>query len=306
MKEMFNSNRLSLKIKDSKLEINNSHTQIFTRWNNLLQTTSKNEEQLQTDFLNDIFGEILGYTYKRGELETNLEKEEKTELDGQKPDGILGFFTAQGKDCRVVIELKDSKTNLDAKQNRKSDNRSPVDQAFGYASKYQGIEFVIVSNFKEIRLYKSNYQGKYQEFKIDDLVNNEAKRKEFQFLLCKQNLIGITKDTGSLVKKLIDDETKRETEIQNKFYKEYKTLREEFVNDILKQNQTTPDIAIAKAQKLVSLDERAILTAFKDDGKKVKEIGSTITLTDNEIDKMVYALYGLSEEEIGVVDGISS
>ena len=179
-------------------------------------------------------------------------------------------------------------------------------QAFDYATKYQGIEFVIVSNFKEIRLYRSTYQGKYQEFKIADLGNKPDKQKEFQFLLCKQNLIGITKNTGSLVKKLLDDETKRETEIQNKFYKEYKTLREEFVNDILSQNQTTPDIAIAKAQKLVSLDERAILTAFKDDGKKVKEIGSTITLTDNEIDKMVYALYGLNDEEIGVVDGISS
>jgi hypothetical protein len=97
MKELFNSNRISLKIKDSKLEINNSHTQIFTRWNNLLQTTSKNEEQLQTDFLNDIFGEVLGYTYKRGEPETNLEKEEKTELDGQKPDGILDSLQPKEK-----------------------------------------------------------------------------------------------------------------------------------------------------------------------------------------------------------------
>src|SRR5574343_1140766 len=137
MKELINNNRLALKIKDSKFETNYSHTQIFTRWNNLLQTTTKNEEQLQTDFLNDIFGEVLGYTYKRGEVETNLEKEEKTELDGQKPDGILGFFTNENKDCRVVIELKDGKTNLDAKQNRKGDNRSPVEQAFGYVSKYQ-------------------------------------------------------------------------------------------------------------------------------------------------------------------------
>ncbi len=50
---------------------------------------------IQTDFLNDIFGEILWYTYKRGEAETNLEKEEKTELDGQKADGILGFFNSE-------------------------------------------------------------------------------------------------------------------------------------------------------------------------------------------------------------------
>ena len=64
---------------------------VFNRWNALLQAEVKNEEQLQADFLNDIFGDVLGYTYKRGEVEINLEKEEKTELDGQKPDGILGF-----------------------------------------------------------------------------------------------------------------------------------------------------------------------------------------------------------------------
>jgi len=158
------AHRLSLKIKDSKLETNNSHTQILTRWNNLLQTTSKNEEQLQTDFLNDIFGEVLGYTYKRGETETNLEKEEKTELDGQKPDGILGFFTAEGKDCRVVIELKDSKANLDTKQNHKGDNRSPVEQAFEYRDKIDVIEWVITSNANEIRLYSAGSGGrlKYQ------------------------------------------------------------------------------------------------------------------------------------------------
>ncbi len=266
MRELINSHRLVSRIKETKLEITQAGTQIFTRWNNLLQTTSKNEEQLQTDFLNDIFGEVLGYTYKRGETETNLEKEEKTELDGQKPDGILGFFTNEGKDCRVVIELKDSKTNLDAKQNRKGDSRTPVGQAFDYATKYQGIEFVIVSNFKEIRLYKSTYQGKYQEFKIEELASKPHKQKEFQFLLCKQNLIGITKDTGSLVRKLLDDETKWETEIQNKFYKEYKALREEFVNDILKQNQTTPDTAIAKAQKLF---DRLLFIRFCEDNNLI-------------------------------------
>jgi len=141
--------------------------EILTRWHALLSTTSKNEEQLQTDFLNDIFGDVLGYTYKRGEAETNLEKEEKTELDGQKPDGILGFFNEKGKDVRVVIELKDSKTDLDKKQNRVTDKRSPVEQAFGYVSKYQGVEWVIVSNFKEIRLYKAGYAGKYHAFTME-------------------------------------------------------------------------------------------------------------------------------------------
>ena len=118
--------------------------EIFERWNNLLRTTNKNEKQLQTDFLNDIFGDVLGYTYKRGENETNLEKEEKTELDGQKPDGILGFITKDKKDIRVAIELKaKNTTNLDTVEK----------QTFEYRDKIDGIEWVITSNTNEIRLY---------------------------------------------------------------------------------------------------------------------------------------------------------
>ncbi|MDD2494305.1 MAG: hypothetical protein PHE29_03850 [Tissierellia bacterium] len=72
-------------------------------------------------------------------------------------DGALGFFTSIDKnDVRVVIELKDSNTNLDKKQNR-SNHLTPVEQGFMYAHK-NGTKcgWVIVSNFVETRLYKSN------------------------------------------------------------------------------------------------------------------------------------------------------
>ncbi|QED23005.1 Eco57I restriction-modification methylase domain-containing protein [Candidatus Deianiraea vastatrix] len=236
--------------------------EIFERWNNLLQTTTKNEEQLQTDFLNDIFGDILGYAYKRGETETNLEKEEKTELDGQKPDGILGFFTHENKNCRVVIELKDQKTSLDAKQNRQKDNRTPVEQAFGYVSKYQGTEFVIVSNFKEIRLYKSNYQGKYHEFKIEELARSEAKQREFFLLLSKNNLFTTEKST-SPTHKLLEDNTKEEESIEKRFYNDYKDLRKKLFNHLREQNPTKePTNLLSKTQKLL---DRVIFVCFCED-----------------------------------------
>ena len=150
MSSLFNLHQLNLKINEAKIAVNPSAVNVFSRWHNLLTTTHKTEEQLQADFLNDIFGEVLGYAYKRGETEINLEKEQKTELDSQKPDGVLGFLNQQNKDIRVIIELKDSKINLDTKQNRKNDNRTSVEQAFGYVAKYQKVEFVIVSNFAEI------------------------------------------------------------------------------------------------------------------------------------------------------------
>ena len=92
MSSLFDNTQLQKKLKDYNLHSCAELKSILIRWHALLSTTTKNEEQLQTDFLNDIFGDVLGYVYKRGEIETNLEKEEKTELDGQKPDGILGFF----------------------------------------------------------------------------------------------------------------------------------------------------------------------------------------------------------------------
>ena len=97
MSNLFDKSHLQKILSANIQNISSQKSEIFTRWHALLSTTSKNEEQLQTDFLNDIFGDVLGYTYKRGEAETNLEKEEKTELDGQKPDGILGFLMKKAK-----------------------------------------------------------------------------------------------------------------------------------------------------------------------------------------------------------------
>ncbi len=37
--------------------------------------------------------------------------------------------------------------------------------------------------------------------------------------------------------------------------------------------------------------------------KKAQTLKSQITLTNREIDRMVYELYGLAEDEIGIVEG---
>jgi uncharacterized coiled-coil protein SlyX len=43
--------------------------------------------------------------------------------------------------------------------------------------------------------------------------------------------------------------------------------------------------------------------AFQNCKIKITAISETIRQTDEEIDKMVYELYGLTEEEIGIVEG---
>jgi hypothetical protein len=198
--------------------------EIFERW---VKAKGK-EEQLQSDFLNEIFGDILGYKYKR-DGEYNIEKEIKTEVDGKKPDGVLGFFNEK-QDVRVVIELKGKSINLDNKQN---DGKTPVEQAFSYTSKIQGVEWVILSNFKEIRLYK-DFQGKYHLFNIEELAESKEKRKEFRFLLAKDRLF--TKvQRQSPIYSLVKPKTL--VEIENEFYQKYKKKRTIIKEELIKTNK---------------------------------------------------------------------
>ena len=237
---------------------------VVGRWKNEIDTKSiytKKEEQLQSDFLNDIFGKVLGYAYERGLAELNLEKEYKSKTDGTKPDGVLGYLTAENKDIRVVIELKDAYTNLDHKQNRKNDNRTPVEQAFSYVSKCGGkCKWVIVSNFVEIRFYPANDSSVYQSFFITDLAKEE-KLKEFYALLAKDHLfipVGNSKVDDLLKVKIEADEN-----ITNEFYGVYKNLRSQLFKHIKENNPSIDENTIlTKSQKIL---DRIIFICFCED-----------------------------------------
>lgn len=150
---------------------------------------SLKEEEFKSRFLNEFFGDVLGFNYGNSNFWT-LREEVKTQVDGTKPDGALGFFSKNkiDNDVRAIIEIKDALTDLDTIQKRKNP-KSPVDQAFEYASKMgENCKWVIVSNFKEIRFYKSNFRGKYQVYYLDQLTD-ENRLKEVLYLFHKDRLI---------------------------------------------------------------------------------------------------------------------
>jgi hypothetical protein len=61
---------------------------------------------------------------------------------------------------------------------------------------------------------------------------------------------------------------------------------------------------VGKQNKTLSLTQKSSwLEHFEAEKPKALALQNQITQTDAEIDKMVYALYGLSEEEIAVVEG---
>ncbi len=177
----------------------------------------ENETSIGADFINDIFGDILGYNY-RNPNEWNLEKELKTVVDGKKPDGAIGYFNLNeelNKGVQGIIELKDANTDLDKAQKRPNDKRTPVEQAFSYAPKFGGkCKWIIVSNFLEIRLYQANDASKFEQFKLEKL-QDEVELKKFFFLLQKENLL--SKKGNSRLERIIEKD--KEVKLQNSYNK---------------------------------------------------------------------------------------
>lgn len=218
---------------------------------------SFSEKELQGNFLQNIFDKVLGYSSLPFNSEFNLLAEQSTKLDASRPDASLGFFDSFNRDVRVVVELKDANCNLDVKQKRSNDNRTPVEQAFSYAPKYGNkCKWVIVSNFIEIRLYLASDELSYESFDISELADKKEFLR-FYSLLSKNNLI--CKTAASPVDNLYDLNMKNELDITKSFYNKFKKLRLELINDITSSNNITPIIAVEKAQKIL---DRIIFICF--------------------------------------------
>jgi len=215
------------------------------------------ETSIQGRFLSTIFDEVLGYASIDSADEWNQYAEYKSVLDSTRADCVLGFLSSSSETVRAVMELKDASTNLDKKQNR-DNHLSPVEQAFQYAHKNgSGCGWVIVSNFIEIRLYKSASSLEYEQFFVANL-DDEAEFKRFYFLLCKDNLI--TKTGKSIVDRLYDENELARAEISNQFYNDYKSLRSDLFDALKENNSDTDQLTLfGKAQKIL---DRFIFVCF--------------------------------------------
>lgn len=234
-----------------------------------------NEEQLQARFATEVFEKTLGYKNSFNET-WEYELERKTDVDGQKPDVVLGEFTSDESKVMAVVELKDFKYyDLDKKQNRVGDKRTPVEQGFGYAPKFGGnCRWVLISNFNEIRLYDKNDENQYERFYIEDL-EDDFELKRFLYLLSKENILDRKLDN------LIDLKIKEEEKIEREFYTKYKTIRSKIVSQVIEDNRTyNADVIIEKSQKLL---DRFLFIAFCED-KNIIPANSykTMVLSSNE------------------------
>lgn len=150
------------------------------------------EEEIKPRFLNEIFGDVLGYAF-RGSNSWNARFEFKTFVDTTKADAALGTFvlseTGIINDVIAIVEIKDFYSDLDKSKN--NNNQTPLEQAFGYAHKTNA-RWVVVSNFQEIRLYKASYSGECETFLLKNL-NDDDLFKRFIMLFHRQSLMDGTK-----------------------------------------------------------------------------------------------------------------
>lgn len=280
MNNLFNQKLLIQKAQE-EINLNDyfEKRKILNNWINSLEKgilSKSKEEEFQGEFLNDIFSLILGAVNKSsGNDEWNLQRESKTRIDGQKADGVIGFFDVNGKDdVRAVIELKGPTISLDQRQKRSGDTRTPVEQAFNYAPKYgKNCQWVIVSNYKEIRLYRSNDMTEYEVFFLENL-KDDLEFQKFIYILSFEALVG-TANKKAKALELSEEYQKNQIEIEKKFYNEYRNIRLHIFENMKENNpETDENTLLEKVQKL--LDRFLFICFCEDKGLLEKDFFNTI------------------------------
>ncbi|WOE76066.1 Eco57I restriction-modification methylase domain-containing protein [Alterisphingorhabdus coralli] len=234
-----------------------SKLEILRQWAATIEDGSINdlkETALHGSFKQRIVCDVLGYTdfNESGEWSVDVE----TNIGAGSVDLALGHFTAEAKDIIAPFELKGAKTkNLDAIMPGRA--KSPVDQAWEYASNNVGSKWVLVSNYLEIRLY--SYADGRQFHETFDLakLHQPQEYKRFMLLLSADSLLS----GGSA--QLLEESRAEDRDITNALYSDYKELRANLIGAV---QQAKPDIdpleAISVGQTIL---DRVLFIAFAED-----------------------------------------
>ncbi|MBL8745334.1 MAG: hypothetical protein JNK58_03150, partial [Phycisphaerae bacterium] len=234
---------------------------IALRWADLETTgrlASHKETSIDTQFLDQLFGEGLGYTNKTTSPDA-WQLEHKFTVPGVgTADGAFGDFPNAAAP-RVVIELKDSRTDLDRDR---SNGRTAVQQCWDYLNALPECPWGIVSNFSTIRLYhrtKGIYA--YEEFTLQELRSRE-RFNEFYALFERGGLLQSRLRQPPRAAALLAKTENRQKEVGDELYKSYQSQRTRLIAHLMERHDKPLNSAIAAAQKLL---DRVIFIAFCED-----------------------------------------
>jgi hypothetical protein len=251
----------------------------------------KKESQAEANFTRRFFEETWGYSPDGGG-KTRFQIYPKFSIAGAGQTGnrgeadlALGLFDgANHQTPQVVCEYKDIRSNLDAPQRRKGNNRSPVMQARDYLWNARrgmfGTEpvqprFAIVTDMDEFRLYWWDYfPDRYLRFAISktDLFaqrtmlagGENAQFDRFLFWRLFRPDMLLSEAGRPRLERLIEKQGKAAQKLEGQFYEDYRAYRKVLIDNIMIQRPEgmTKGDAVRLGQKLL---DRFIFVMFAED-----------------------------------------
>ena len=231
--------------------------EILRQWGETIRDRSietQKETALHGNFKQRIICEVLGYRDFNDSGEWTVDVE--AAIGSGSVDLALGHFTKSDRRIIAPFELKGAKTkDLDAIMPGRA--KSPVKQAWDYASDNVGTKWVLVSNYLEIRLY--SYADGRQFFDSFDLakLHEPAEYQRFMLLLSAENLL-----SGRTLA-ILDESRKEDRDITARLYADYRTLRSDLIGAV---NAERPDGDPLKSIRLAqTILDRVLFIAFAED-----------------------------------------
>ncbi|WP_097092218.1 Eco57I restriction-modification methylase domain-containing protein [Novosphingobium sp. Chol11] len=241
-------------------ELPNTHREILEAWaRNVDAGIYDSETQNDAEFIQRILVDVLGYVGSSNGASWSVAKNQP--VGGGNVDVALGRFGVDiESEIYAPFELKGAKTkDLDAVMPGR--NKSPVQQAWEYAMDAKGAKWVLVSNYRTIRLYAVGYGRKeYEEFDLVTMTKPENYHR-FQLLLSAENLL-----SGATLLLLKNSET-AEKEVTAELYAQYRDTRLKLIDEISAQTDQ-PLKAIESAQTIL---DRILFVAFAEDKNLLKK-----------------------------------
>jgi hypothetical protein len=234
---------------------------LVLRWADLEsagELARQKETSIDTQFLDQLFGEGLGYQLKtRSPGGYHLDHKYAVPGVGT-ADAALGDFPAS-KVPTAVVELKDALTDLDRDR---SNGRTAVQQCWGYLNALPGCAWGIVSNFSTIRLYhRSKGSLSYEEFALQEM-RDRGRFNEFYALFERGGLVTSSLKQPPRALALLQKTVRRQKEVGDDLYESYRLQRLRLIDHLMRVEEKGLDRAIAVAQKLL---DRVVFIAFCED-----------------------------------------
>ena len=236
--------------------LSDRQSDILKSWAEKLSSGTYDSEIQNDDvFIQRILVDVLGYTRSSDGKIWTLAKNQPLEGGGN-VDAALGHFSPKETKIIAPFELKGAKTkDLDAVMAGR--NKTPVQQAWEYAMDAKGAEWVLVSNYREIRLYAVGYGRKYYESFDLAKIKEPDQFSKFILLLSSNSLL------SGKTKNLLKESERVDKDITDKLYEDYKSLRANLIKHIREDNpDKNPLEVIGFAQTIL---DRVLFIAFAED-----------------------------------------